>query len=344
MGFSFLSLFGGMFSNEIAIDLGTANTLVYVKGKGILVREPSVVAMSKSDRKVLAIGYEAREMMGKTHADVEVIRPMRDGVIDDDEVAEEMIRAFIRKVTKNRLTRPRVIVCVPSGVTKSEKRIINDSAEHAGAREVYLIAEPMAAALGVGLPVDQPMGSMVIDIGGGTTEIAVISLSGIVTDTSIRTGGDEMDEKIIQYMRSNYNLLIGERTAEEIKCRIGSAYPLKEELKMTAKGRDLIAGIPKAVEISSEEVREALAEPVRQIVDAVKLSLEKTPPELAADIRDHGIMLTGGGSMLKGLANKLRDETSLPVNLADDPLTCVVRGTGIVLDDMERYHKVLLRK
>jgi rod shape-determining protein MreB len=344
MGFSFMSLFGGVFSNEIAIDLGTANTLVYVKGKGILVREPSVVAMSKSDRKVLAIGYEAREMMGKTHADVEVIRPMRDGVIDDDEVAEEMIRAFIRKVTKNRLTRPRVIVCVPSGVTKSEKRIINDSAEHAGAREVYLIAEPMAAALGVGLPVDQPMGSMVIDIGGGTTEIAVISLSGIVCDTSIRTGGDEMDEKIIQYMRSNYNLLIGERTAEEIKCRIGSAYPLKEELKMTAKGRDLIAGIPKAVEISSEEVREALAEPVRQIVDAVKLSLEKTPPELAADIRDHGIMLTGGGSMLKGLANKLRDETSLPVNLADDPLTCVVRGTGIVLDDMERYHKVLLRK
>ncbi len=344
MGFSFLSLFGGMFSNEIAIDLGTANTLVYVKGKGILVREPSVVAMSKSDRKVLAIGYEAREMMGKTHADVEVIRPMRDGVIDDDEVAEEMIRAFIRKVTKNRLTRPRVIVCVPSGVTKSEKRIINDSAEHAGAREVYLIAEPMAAALGVGLPVDQPIGSMVIDIGGGTTEIAVISLSGIVCDTSIRTGGDEMDEKIIQYMRSNYNLLIGERTAEEIKCRIGSANPLKEELKMTAKGRDLIAGIPKAVEISSEEVREALTEPVRQIVDAVKLSLEKTPPELAADIRDRGIMLTGGGAMLKGLANKLRDETSLPVNLADDPLTCVVRGTGIVLDDMERYHKVLLRK
>jgi rod shape-determining protein MreB len=255
-----------------------------------------------------------------------------------------MIRAFIRKVTKNRLTRPRVIVCVPSGVTKSEKRIINDSAEHAGAREVYLIAEPMAAALGVGLPVDQPIGSMVIDIGGGTTEIAVISLSGIVCDTSIRTGGDEMDEKIIQYMRSNYNLLIGERTAEEIKCRIGSASPLKEELKMTAKGRDLIAGIPKAVEISSQEVREALDEPVRQIVAAVKLSLEKTPPELAADIRDHGIMLTGGGAMLKGLANKLRDETSLPVNLAEDPLTCVVRGTGIVLDDMERYNKVLLRK
>jgi len=344
MGFSFLSLFGGLFSNDIAIDLGTANTLVYVKGKGILVREPSVVARSKSDGKVIAIGYEAREMMGKTHADVEVVRPMRDGVIDDDEVAEEMIRAFIRKVSRNRLTRPRVIVCVPSGVTKSEKRIINDSAEHAGAREVYLIAEPMAAALGVGLPVDQPIGSMVIDIGGGTTEIAVISLSGIVTDTSIRTGGDEMDEVIVQYMRRNYNLLIGERTAEEIKCRIGSATPLKEELKMIAKGRDLIAGIPKAVEISSVEIREALAEPVAAIVDAVKLSLEKTPPELAADIRDHGLILTGGGALLKGLTIRLREETSLPVNLAEDPLTCVVRGTGMVLDNMERYSKVLLRK
>jgi rod shape-determining protein MreB and related proteins len=344
MGFSILHLFGGLFSNDIAIDLGTANTLVYVKGKGILVREPSVVAMSKSDRKVIAIGYEAREMMGKTHSDVEVIRPMRDGVIDDDEVAEEMIRAFIRKVCRNRLTRPRVIVCVPSGVTKSEKRIINDSAEHAGAREVYLIAEPMAAALGVGLPVDQPIGSMVIDIGGGTTEIAVISLSGIVTDTSIRTCGDEMDEVIVQYMRRNYNLLIGERTAEEIKCRIGSATPLKEELKMIAKGRDLIAGIPKAVEISSVEIREALAEPVAAIVDAVKLSLEKTPPELAADIRDHGLILTGGGALLKGLTIRLREETSLPVNLAEDPLTCVVRGTGMVLDNMERYSKVLLRK
>lgn len=344
MSFSLLRLFGGLFSNDIAIDLGTANTLVFVKGKGILVREPSVVAMSKSDRKVLAIGFDAREMMGKTHSDVEVIRPMRDGVIDDDEVAEEMIRCFIRKVSRNRLTRPRVIVCVPSGVTKSEKRIINDSAEHAGAREVYLIAEPMAAALGVGLPVDQPIGSMVIDIGGGTTEIAVISLSGIVTDTSIRTGGDEMDEVIVQYMRRNYNLLIGERTAEEIKCRIGSATPLKEELKMIAKGRDLIAGIPKAVEISSVEIREALAEPVAAIVDAVKLSLEKTPPELAADIRDHGIILTGGGSMLKGLSVRLREETSLPVNLAEEPLTCVVRGTGMVLDNMERYQKVLLRK
>ncbi len=344
MAFSIFNLLGGLFSNDIAIDLGTANTLVYVKGKGILVREPSVVAIRKSDRKVQAIGYDARQMVGKTHSDIHTIRPMRDGVIDDDDIAEEMIRAFIKKVSRNRLTRPRVIICVPSGVTKAEKRIINDSAEHAGAREVYLIAEPMAAALGVGLPVDQPIGSMVIDIGGGTTEIAVISLSGIVTDTSVRTGGDEMDEVIVQYMRRNYNLLIGERTAEEIKCRIGSATPLKEELKMVAKGRDLIAGIPKAVEISSVEIREALAEPVSAIVDAVKLSLEKTPPELAADIRDRGIIVTGGGALLKGLAVRLREETSLPVNLAEDPLTCVVRGTGIVLDDMERFGKVLMRK
>ena len=344
MAFSIFNLLGGLFSNDIAIDLGTANTLVYVKGKGILVREPSVVAVRKSDRRVVAIGYEARQMVGKTHSDIQTIRPMKDGVIDDDDIAEEMIRAFIKKVSRNRLTRPRVIVCVPSGVTKAEKRIINDSAEHAGAREVYLIAEPMAAALGVGLPVDQPIGSMVIDIGGGTTEIAVISLSGIVTDTSVRTGGDEMDEVIVQYMRRNYNLLIGERTAEEIKCRIGSATPHKEELKIVAKGRDLIAGIPKAVEISSVEIREALAETVSAIVDAVKLSLEKTPPELAADIRDRGIILTGGGALLKGLAVRLREETSLPVNLAEDPLTCVVRGTGIVLDDMDRYSKVLLRK
>ncbi len=340
MSFSFL----GLFSSDIAIDLGTANTLVYVKGKGILVREPSVVAISKHDRKVMAIGYEAREMVGKTHSDIETIRPMRDGVIDDDEVAEEMIRDFIRKVQRNRLMRPRVIVCVPSGVTKSEKRIISDSAEHAGAREVFLIAEPMAAALGVGLPVDQPVGSMVIDIGGGTTEIAVISLSGIVADTSIRTGGDKMDEDIIQYMRRSYNLLIGDRTAEEIKCAIGSATPLKEQLTMIAKGRDLIQGIPKAVEINSDEIREALAEPVSAIVEAVRHSLEETPPELAADIRDRGIILTGGGALMKGLDKRLRDETSLPVSTAEDPLTCVVRGTGLVLDDMERWSKVLLRK
>jgi len=337
--FTFFKYMGG----DIAIDLGTCNTLVYVKGKGILVREPSMVAIKKSEHKVIAIGYEAREMLGKTHPDIEVIRPMRDGVIDDDEVAEVMIRAFIRKVQKNRLMRPRVIVCVPSGVTKSEKRIIRDSAEHAGAREVFLIAEPMAAAMGVGLPVNDPVGSMVIDIGGGTTEIAVISLGGIVSDTSIRIAGDEMDENIVQFMRRNYNLLIGERTAEEIKHRLGSAVPMENELSMIAKGRDLVAGIPKAIEINSIEIREALSETVAAIVDAVKLSLEKTPPELSADIRDRGIILTGGGSLLRGMEIRLREETSLPVALADDPLTCVVRGTGMVLDDFEKYEKVLLR-
>jgi rod shape-determining protein MreB len=332
----------GLFSNEIAIDLGTCNTLVYVKGKGILVREPSMVAIRKSDHKVIAIGTEAREMLGKTHKQIEVIRPMRDGVIDDDEVAEMMIRAFIRKAQKNRMMRPRVIVCVPSGVTKSEKRIIRDAAEHAGAREVYLIAEPMAAALGVGLPVNDPVGSMVIDIGGGTTEIAVIALSGIVTDNSIRIGGDEMDECIVQFMRRNYNLLIGERTAEEIKVRIGSAIKLEQELSIVAKGRDLVAGIPKAIEINSIEIREALHEPIAQVVEAVKVALEKTPPELAADIRDRGIIMTGGGALIKGLDVRIREETMLPVFLADDPLTCVVRGTGKVLDDFETYQKILV--
>jgi rod shape-determining protein MreB len=331
------------FSNDIAIDLGTCNTLVYVKGRGILVREPSMVAVRKSDHKVVAIGTAAREMMGKTHRDIEVIRPMRDGVIDDDEIAEMMIRAFIRKVQKNRMMRPRVIVCVPSGVTKSEKRIIRDSAEHAGAREVHLIAEPMAAALGVGLAVNDPVGSMVIDVGGGTTEIAVISLSGIVTDTSIRIGGDEIDECIVQFMRRSYNLLIGERTAEEIKMRIGSAVELDEELSIVAKGRDLVVGIPRAIEINSIEIREAISEPVSQIVDAVKVALEKTPPELAADIRDRGIILTGGGALLRGLEIRLQQETSLPIILADDPLTCVVRGTGKVLEDFETYQAVLLK-
>ncbi len=339
MPFSFFR----MFSSDIAIDLGTANTLVYVKGKGIMVREPSIVAIRMSDKKEIAIGHEARAMMGKTHPDIQVVRPMKDGVIDDDEVAEVMIRAFIRRVHKNRLVRPMVIVCVPSGVTKSEKRIIRNSAEQAGAREVYLIAEPMAAAMGVGLPVLEPTGNMVVDIGGGTTEIAVISLGGIVTDTSIRIAGDEMDEAIIQFMRRNYNLLIGERTAEEIKCTVGSAMPLEQELTMVAKGRDLIAGIPKAIEINSVEIRDALSEPVSAVVDALKVSLEKTPPELSADLRDRGIILTGGGSLLKGLDRRLREETNLPINIADDPLTCVVRGTAKVLEEFSTYEKVLLK-
>ncbi len=336
--------FGKLLASDIAMDLGTANTLVYVKGQGIVVREPSVVAIRKDDSRVVAIGREARDMMGKTHGNIEVIRPMRHGVIDDDEVAEIMIRSLLRRVTANRLMRPRAIVCVPSGVTKSEKRIIRDAAEHAGCREVHLIAEPMAAALGVGLPVEEAVGSMVIDIGGGTTEIAVISLSGIVTDTSIRVGGDEMDDTILQFMRRTYNLLIGERMAEEIKQKVASAVPLEQEVSMIAKGRDLVAGIPKSIEINSVEIREAIAEPVTQIVDAVKLSLEKTPPMLAADIRDRGIIITGGGALLKGLDQRLREETSLPISLAEDPLTCVVRGSGVVLDHFEKYQSVLLKK
>jgi len=338
MNFNFRSLF----SNDIAIDLGTANTLVYVKGQGIVIMEPSVVAISRHDRKVLAIGRQAHDMMGKTHGDIEVIRPMRDGVIDDDEIAEIMIRSFIRRIQHNRLMRPRVIVCVPSGVTKSEKRVIRDSAEYAGAREVHLIAEPMAAALGVQLPVKEPVGNMIVDVGGGTTEIAIISLSGIVTMHSIRTAGDELDEAITQFIRRNYNLLIGDRMSEWIKCTIGSAIPLDEELSLTAKGRDLVSGMPKAVEISSEEIREAVAEPLSQVVAALREALEKSPPELSADIRDRGIILTGGGALLKGLDQRLRDETNLPVNLAEDPLTCVVRGTGQVLEDLESYQDLLL--
>ena len=337
-----LSKFSNLVSGDIAIDLGTANTLVYVKGQGIVIREPSVVSISRRDKKVIAIGADARAMMGKTHDEIEVIRPMRDGVIDDDEVAELMIRTFIRRVQNHRLMRPRIIVCVPSGVTKSEMRVIRDSAEYAGAREVHLIAEPMAAALGVKLPVMDPVGSMIVDIGGGTTEIAIISLGGIVTNHSIRIGGDEMDESIAQFIRRNYNLLIGERMAEWIKCTIGSAMPLNEEISLTAKGRDLVTGMPKAVEISSEEIREALSEPLSQIVAAVREALEKSPPELSADIRDRGILITGGGGLLKRLDQRLREETNLPANLADDPSTCVVRGTGMVLEDIEAHEDLLL--
>ena len=331
------------FSSDIAIDLGTANTLVYVKGKGIVVNEPSVVAIRKANQEIVAYGLQAKDMVGRTPGEILTVRPLKDGVIADFELAERMIRYFIRKVKVNRLMRPKIAVAIPSGITDVEKRAVRDSAEHVGAREVYLIAEPMAAAIGVGLPIDEPVGSMIIDIGGGTTEIAVIALSGIVNDTSIRIAGDEMTDSIIQYFKRKYNLLIGENTAEMIKCTIGSAGPATEKASMTVKGRDLVAGVPKTVEITAEEVQEALSECVNSIVEAVKLCLEQTPPELAADILDRGIILTGGGSLLKGLDERLRQETNLPIVISEDSLTCVVRGTGKILDDLNGYQKVLTK-
>jgi rod shape-determining protein MreB len=339
VGFQFRELF----ANDVGIDLGTANTLVYVRGKGIVVNEPSIVAVDRMSQTVLAIGNEAKEMVGRTPEDVMTIRPLKDGVIADFEKTEAMLRAFIRKVQNNRLFgRPRIVICVPSGITEVEKRAVRDSAESAGAREVFLIAEPMAAAIGIGLPVELPVGNMVIDIGGGTSEIAVIALSGIVTATSIRVGGDELDRAIVQFLKKKYNLLIGDRTAEQIKIEVGSAVELDPELETRVKGRDLVGGIPKTITLTSSEVREALAEPISQIVDAVRISLERTPPELAADILDRGIILSGGGALLRGLDQRLREETSLPINVVEDPLTCVVRGTGKVLENLQDYAKVLM--
>jgi len=332
----------GFLTNDIAIDLGTANTLVYVKGQGIVLNEPSVVAVDKRSNKVLAIGIAAKEMLGRTPYEISAIRPLKDGVIADFEVSEKMLADFIRRVVKHRyLMKPRIIISVPSGITEVEKRAVRDSAENAGAREVFLLAEPMAAAIGVGLPVDQPSGSMIIDVGGGTTEIAVIALNGIVNNTSIRIAGDELDDAIIMYLKKNYNLLIGERTAEEIKCKIGSAYPLEKEDSMEVKGRDLVAGVPKTMKVTSGQIREALAETVTSIVEAVRQALEQTPPELASDILDRGIIMTGGGALLRGLDKRLRQETNLPVIVADDPLTCVVRGAGRCLENLPQYSKVL---
>jgi len=331
------------FSNDIGIDLGTANTLIYVKNKGIVVDEPSIVAFEDNSTKVVAVGQEAREMMGRTHRDIYTIRPLKDGVIADFEATEVMIREFIRKAKINRISIGRVVVCVPSGITEVEKRAVRDSAERAGAREVYLVEEAMASAIGIGLEIDKPVGNMIVDVGGGTSEIAVISLNGIVLHTSIRIGGDEMNEAIIQYFKKNYNLLIGEKTAEVLKCEIGSAQPLEEEITTTVKGRDLVDGIPKTVEVNSIEIREALNEPIATIVEAVKQTLEHTPPELASDILDRGIVLSGGGSLLRRLDDRIMQETQLPVNVADDPLTCVARGTGKILDDFVKYQKVLLR-
>lgn len=331
-----------LLSSDIGIDLGTANTLVYVRNQGIVLNEPSVVAIEQATGRVLAIGSAAKEMTGRTPSGIAAIRPLRDGVIADFDISEKLIADFIRRVVKHKyLMKPRVIISVPSGITEVEKRAVRDSAENAGAREVYLLAEPMAAAIGVGLPVEQPSGSMVIDIGGGTSEIAVIALNGIVNDTSIRVAGDEFDEAIIMYLKKNYNLLIGELTAEEIKIKIGSAVPLEKELTMDIKGRDLVAGVPKTLKLSSVQVREALSETIDIIVEAVRQALERTPPELASDILERGIVLTGGGALLRGLDKRLREETNLPVNIADDPLTCVVRGTGKVLENFSHYSKVL---
>ena len=338
MAFSFSS----MLSNDIGIDLGTANTLVYVKGQGIVVDEPSIVALEKKTRKPLAIGAQAKEMLGRENPDIEVVRPLRDGVIADFDVTEEMLRFFIKKVQKNKLlVRPRIVICVPSGVTAVEMRAVRESAERAGAREVYLIKEPMAAAIGIGLPVEEAIGSMVIDIGGGTTEIAVIALSGIVTARSVKTAGDELTEAIVQFMKRKHNLLVGQRTAEQIKCAIGSAGALDEELQHTCRGLELVQSIPKTIIVDSTEIAEALSESVSTIIDAVRQTLEQTPPELAADILDRGIIMTGGGALLRGLDRRLVEETSLPVIVADDPLTCVVRGTGKVLGDIEGFQKVL---
>ena len=329
--------------NEIAVDLGTANTLVYVKGEGIVLNEPSVVAVERGTQRIKGIGLEAKRMLGRTPEGIMAVRPLKDGVIADVDITEIMLRHFLRQVTNKRIFRmkPRVIVGVPSGITELERRAVRSSAAAAGAKEVYMVAEPMAAAIGCGLPVDTPTGNMVIDIGGGTTEIAVIALSGIVSDTSIRTGGDELDTSIVQFMRKNYNLLIGEPTAEQIKIQIGSAAPVGEEREMEVKGRDLVSGIPKTVRVHSSEIREAIQEPIQQIVDAVRRALEITPPELASDIVDRGIVMTGGGALLKGLDSLLRENTSLPINVDEEPLTCVVRGTGRILDDPDKYRGVL---
>lgn len=330
-----MRLFG--ISRDLGIDLGTANTLVYVKGKGIQLREPSVVAINTNTKKVLAVGDEAKQMIGRTPGNIVAIRPMKDGVIADFDVTQAMIKKFIEKVSpKSAFTSPRIVICYPSGVTQVEKRSIEEAAKSAGAREVHLLEEPMASAIGAGLPVNEPTGSMIVDIGGGTTEVAIISLGGIVTSKSLRVAGDELDQSIIDYVKKQYNLMVGERTAENIKIELGSAYELEEEISMQIRGRDLITGLPKVIDITSTEVREALREPIAAIVDAIKSTLEKTPPELAADIMDKGIMLAGGGAMLRGLDKLIYDETHMPVHTAELPIDCVALGAGKALDTLDK--------
>jgi rod shape-determining protein MreB len=336
----------GIFSQDLAIDLGTANTLIYVKDKGIVSNEPSVVAVhidSRGEKKILSVGKDAKKMLGRTPGNIQAIRPMKDGVIADFEVVEAMLKYFIRKIhNRKTLVRPRIIIAVPSGITAVERRAVRESAEAAGARVVYLIEEPVAAAIGAGLPITEAAGNMIVDIGGGTTEVAVISMSGIVYAKSIRVGGDKIDDSIIQYVKKKYNLLIGDRTAELIKMTIGTAYPTEEISTMNIKGRDLLSGIPKIVEITSAEIYEAISEPVSQIVDAVKTTLEKIPPELSSDIVDRGIALAGGGALLKNIDILIRENTELPVIIADDPLTCVVRGAGMALDELNILKDIVL--
>ena len=334
--------FWGLFSNDIAIDLGTATTLVYVRGKGIVLCEPSVVAVDKWSRKVRAVGNEAKQMLGKTPINIEAIRPLRDGVIADFDITESMIRHFIRKVQNSRkMSRPRMIIGIPSGITEVERRAVRESAERAGAREVYLITEPMAAAIGAGLPVQEPAGNMVVDIGGGTTEVAIISLGGIVIFNSSRTAGDELDDAIVQYIKREYSMSIGERSAEVIKIKIGSAFPLEHEETIEIKGQDLVAGLPKTLTVSSQEIRAALKEPVSEIMFTIRQTLERTPPELAADIVERGMVLTGGGSLLQGLDQLISEETKLPVIRAEKSVECVVMGAGRALEEIDKLREVL---
>jgi rod shape-determining protein MreB len=338
----------GLFSNDLAIDLGTANTLIYQKGRGVVCNEPSVVAVQNDPttgrRKVVAVGAEAKNMLGRTPDSITAIRPMKDGVIADFEITEEMLRYLIRKVHNRRtLVRPRIIICVPHGITEVEKRAVRESAESAGAREVYLIEEPMAAAIGAGLPVTEACGSMILDIGGGTTEIAIISLKGIVYSRSVRVGGDKMDEAIANFVRRRHNVLIGERTAEQVKIAVGNALPSGDDLKIEVKGRDLLQGVPKAVTISEEEVREALLEPINQIVEVVKIALEKCPPELSSDIVDRGIAMAGGGALLRNLDKLIAQETGIPTVLVQDPLSAVVVGSGAVLDQLDVLKDVVIQ-
>ena len=333
----------GFFAKDIGIDLGTANTLVHVKGRGIVVREPSVVAINKNTRAILAVGDDAKSMIGRTPGDIVAIRPMKDGVIADFDITQSMLKHFIKRAMSGGLvSKPRVVICVPSGVTEVEKRAVEEATLQAGAKEAYLIEEPMAAAIGANLPVEEPTGSMIVDIGGGTSEVAVISLGGIVTSKSLRIAGDEFDESIVHFVKKEYSLMIGERSAEQIKVTVGNAYPKPKEEYMDVRGRDLITGLPKNISISSSEINEALKEPINSIIDSIKYTLEKTPPELAADIMDKGIMLAGGGALLSGLDKLIREETGMPVTVAETPLDCVAIGAGKVLDEIETLKRVLI--